>query len=38
MNTILLAADGTVANMWPGNDWQPAEVLDVMRHALSMKK
>jgi protein SCO1 len=33
MNTILLAPDGTVANMWPGNEWQTSEVLDVMRHA-----
>ena len=32
MNTILLAKDGTVANMWPGNDWQTSEVVDVMRH------
>ena len=22
LNTILLAADGTVADMWPGNEWQ----------------
>jgi hypothetical protein len=33
MNTILLAPDGTVANMWPGNEWKPNEVADVMRHA-----
>ncbi len=33
MNTILLAPDGTVANMWPGNDWQPGEVADVIWHA-----
>jgi len=33
MNTILLAPDGTVANMWPGNEWQTSEVLDVMPHA-----
>jgi protein SCO1/2 len=33
MNTILLAPDGAVANMWPGNDWKPNEVADVMRHA-----
>ncbi len=38
MNTILLAADGTVANMWPGNDWQTSEVLDVMRHASTLSK
>jgi protein SCO1/2 len=38
MNTILLAPDGTVAEMWPGNEWQPSEVLDIMRHALSPAK
>lgn len=38
MNTILLAADGTVADMWPGNDWQASEVLDVMRHAATLIK
>jgi protein SCO1/2 len=38
MNTILLAGDGTVANMWPGNDWQASEVLDVMRHTVAYIK
>ncbi len=38
MNTILLAADGTVAQMWPGNEWQTSEVLAVMRHTLAMSK
>ena len=38
MNTILLAADGTVADMWPENDWQASEVLDVMRHASALGK
>ncbi len=38
LNTILLAADGTVANMWPGNEWQTSEVLDVMRHAATSGK
>jgi protein SCO1 len=38
MNTILLAADGTVANMWPGNGWQTSEVIDVMRHAAISAK
>ncbi len=37
MNTILLAADGTVADMWPGNEWQTSEVVDVMRHAAEAK-
>jgi protein SCO1/2 len=35
MNTILLAADGTVADMWPGNEWAASEVLAVMRHAIA---
>jgi protein SCO1 len=38
LNTILLAADGTVADMWPGNEWQTSEVLDVMRHASASLK
>src|SRR3984957_9397904 len=38
LNTILLAADGTVADMWPGNEWQTSEVLDVMRHASTLAK
>lgn len=38
LNTILLAADGTVADMWPGNEWQTAEVLDVIRHASTLSK
>jgi protein SCO1 len=38
MNTILLAPDGTIANMWPGNDWQTSEVLDVMRHTAASAK
>jgi protein SCO1 len=38
MNTILLAPDGTMANMWPGNEWKPSEVADVIRHALTAGK
>ena len=38
MNTVLIAADGTVADMWPGNDWQTSEVLEVMRHASTATK
>jgi protein SCO1/2 len=37
LNTILLAPDGTVAQMWPGNDWQTSEVVDVMQHSLTVK-
>lgn len=37
LNTILIGRDGTVAEMWPGNEWQPPEILDVTRHALSIK-
>jgi protein SCO1/2 len=35
MNTVLVAGDGIILNMWPGNEWRPPEVVDVMRHALS---
>ena len=38
MNTVLLAADGTVATMWPGNEWQTSEVLAVMRHTLTLSE
>jgi protein SCO1/2 len=37
MNTVLVAADGTIANMWPGNEWRPPEVVEIMRHALSAR-
>jgi protein SCO1/2 len=37
-NTILLAADGTVADMWPGNDWRTPEVLEVIRHKVASSK
>jgi protein SCO1/2 len=37
LNTILIARDGTVAEVWPGNEWRPPEILDVTRHALSIK-
>jgi protein SCO1 len=36
MNTILLTPDGTLANMWPGNEWKPSEVVDVIRHVLTL--
>jgi protein SCO1/2 len=38
MNTILLAADGTVAYMWPDNEWRASEVFDAMRHASTLSK
>jgi protein SCO1/2 len=38
LNTVLLAPDGTVANMWLGNDWQTSEIVDVMRHAVALSK
>jgi len=36
LNTVLLATDGTVVEMWPGNGWQTSEVLDVMRHTSTL--
>jgi len=38
LNTVLLAADGTVVRMWPGSDWHTSEVLDVMRHTSTLSK
>ena len=38
MNTILLAADGTVADMWPDSDWRASEVLDVMSYTQTLRK
>ena len=38
LDTVLLAADGTVAEMWPGNEWQPSEVLEFMRHTSILSK
>ena len=38
MNTILLAADGTVAGMWPDNEWKTAEVLAALRKAAAFKE
>jgi protein SCO1/2 len=37
MNTILLAPDGTVANMWPGNGWKANEIAEVIRHTVEAK-
>jgi cytochrome oxidase Cu insertion factor (SCO1/SenC/PrrC family) len=33
-NTVLIAPEGTVAITWPGNEWPPVEVLEVLRHSL----
>jgi protein SCO1/2 len=35
MQTVLLASDGTVAKIWPGNEWRQPEILDAMRQAVS---
>ena len=35
MNTILLDGDGTVANMWPDNDWKASEVLAALKNPTS---
>jgi protein SCO1/2 len=37
LNTILVAPDGTVAQMWPGNEWQTSEVVSVMRQSLAVQ-
>lgn len=38
MNTILLAADGTVVDTWPGSEWLVSDVLDVMRSTSTLRK
>lgn len=38
MNTILLAADGTVAHMWPDDGLPVSEVVDAMRHSSAVSK
>jgi protein SCO1/2 len=35
MSTILLAPDGSVRQIWPGNDWTTSEVLTALRNATS---
>jgi len=38
INTILLAADETVVDVWPDNEWRVSEVLDVMRRTSTLSK
>jgi len=38
MNTIMLAADGTVVDTWPGSDWRVSDVLDVMHRTSTLSK
>lgn len=35
MSTILLAPDGTVKQIWPGNEWKTSEVLAAVENAAS---
>ena len=35
MSTILLAPDGTVKQIWPGNQWKTSEVLAALKDATS---
>lgn len=35
MSTILLAPDGSVKQIWPGNEWKTSEVLTALRNATS---
>jgi protein SCO1/2 len=37
MSTVLLAADGTVAKSWPGNEWKTSDVLAAVRQAETVK-
>jgi cytochrome oxidase Cu insertion factor (SCO1/SenC/PrrC family) len=38
LNSVLLSADGTVAGMWPGNEWQTSGVLDAIRHISTLSR
>jgi protein SCO1/2 len=38
MNTILLAANGTVVDTWPDSDWRVSEVLDVMHRTSTLSR
>ena len=35
MSTILLAPDGTIRQIWPGNEWKTSEVLAALKAAAS---
>ena len=35
MSTVLLAPDGTVRQVWPGNEWKTSEVLAALKDATS---
>jgi hypothetical protein len=35
MSTILLAPDGSVKQIWPGNEWKTSEVLAAIKNAAS---
>jgi len=37
MSTILLAPDGTVKEIWPGNEWKTSEVLAAVKNAAAGK-
>jgi protein SCO1/2 len=38
METVLIAANGTVAKSWPGNEWKPGEVLAAVKQAEAISK
>jgi protein SCO1 len=38
METVLLAANGTVAKSWPGNEWKPSEVLAAVKQAEAVSR
>ena len=33
MRTVLIAPNGTVANMWDGSEWRQPELVEAIRHA-----
>jgi len=38
MNTILFAPDGSVQQLWPGNEWKVADVFSALENAVAAKK
>ena len=37
MNTILFATDGTVKQLWPGNEWKVSDVVAALENAVASR-
>jgi protein SCO1 len=38
MNTILLAPNGAVEQMWPGNEWTPSQIVEAVKDSVTDSK